>query len=367
MPHLFVDISSHGFGHLAQSAPILGALLRRRPDLRLSIRSGLPRERIAERLPDAFAHLPGASDFGFAMLDPLRVDRPETARRYRTAHAEWDKTVGVEAALLNDLGADFVFSNASYLPLAGAARAGIPAACCCSLNWRDLFEHFFGDEPWGPDILAQIGAAYDSAPFLALEPAMPMGALREVRRLPPVAETGTRRRAAIEQRHPGLLGKRLVLVGFGGIAMNGTRFDVAAWARRARTNGAACGWLVPDGWGDGDPDCIAVGPLGLSYSDLQASCDAAIGKPGYGTFVEAARSGVPVLWVRREDWPEQDCLVDWLTRHGTARQLLPAEITAGTVPEALADLWSQARPPPPAIDGAAAVAAWLDERLGALG
>ena len=40
--HLFIDISSHGFGHLAQVAPVVGALIGQRPDLRLTLRTGLP-------------------------------------------------------------------------------------------------------------------------------------------------------------------------------------------------------------------------------------------------------------------------------------------------------------------------------------
>ena len=42
MKHLFVDISSHGFGHLAQVAPILTALRAQLPALQLTIRCGLP-------------------------------------------------------------------------------------------------------------------------------------------------------------------------------------------------------------------------------------------------------------------------------------------------------------------------------------
>lgn len=40
--HLFVDISSHGFGHLAITAPALNALAELAPDLRLTVRSGVP-------------------------------------------------------------------------------------------------------------------------------------------------------------------------------------------------------------------------------------------------------------------------------------------------------------------------------------
>ncbi|HET6718189.1 MAG TPA: hypothetical protein VFH22_01000 [Rhodocyclaceae bacterium] len=359
MRHLFVDISSHGFGHLAQTAPILNCLGERLPGLRLTVRSALPRQRIAARLRLPFEHLDAASDFGFVMIDPLRIDLAATAERYRRCHRDWPAAVAEEARQLREVGADFVLSNASYRPLAGAALAGIPAAACCSLNWSELFEHFFGDQAWAPPIGREIAAAYGSAPFLALQPAMPMAALPSLQRFPPVAERGIDRRAEIEARWPAARGRRLVLVGFGGIAMAADAFDVAAWARRAREQGTDCCGLVPEGWAADDADCLAIDRLGLGFSDLLASCDAVISKPGYGTFVEAACAGTPVLWLRRADWPEQDCLIDWLDRHGVARELPADELAAAEVAAALGELWRRAPPPRPVADGAAAVADWL--------
>jgi hypothetical protein len=52
-----------------------------------------------------------------------------------------------EARLLAELQPDLVLSDVAYLPLAGAARAGIPALAMCSLNWAELFAHFFAASP----------------------------------------------------------------------------------------------------------------------------------------------------------------------------------------------------------------------------
>jgi hypothetical protein len=46
-PHLVVDISAHGPGHLARVAPVLELLARR---LLLTVRSRLSREQLARRL-----------------------------------------------------------------------------------------------------------------------------------------------------------------------------------------------------------------------------------------------------------------------------------------------------------------------------
>src|SRR4051812_42090118 len=121
MKHLFLDISSHGFGHLAQTAPVLNALMASRT-LQLTVRSGLEQAHLARRIHHPFAHIHAASDFGFVMHDALSVDLETSAERYRVAYAAWPQRVADEAALLKQLAPDLVLSNVSPLPLAGAAQ-----------------------------------------------------------------------------------------------------------------------------------------------------------------------------------------------------------------------------------------------------
>jgi small subunit ribosomal protein S21 len=63
-------------------------------------------------------------------------------------------------------------------------------------------------------------------------------------------------------------------------------------------------------------------------SDLLASVDAVITKPGYGTFVEAACAGTPILYLERDDWPETPHFAAWLAQHARAAAL-GREATAG--------------------------------------
>ena len=154
--HLFVDRSSHGFGHLAQTAPVLNRLAVLQPGLRLTLRSGLAAERLKQRIVPPFDLIAEASDFGYRMIDALRIDHAATAAAYRSASADFSRMVERDAQLIQELRADAVFANVSYVPLAGAARAGIPAVAMCSLNWADLFLYYFGHESWAAPIHAPI-------------------------------------------------------------------------------------------------------------------------------------------------------------------------------------------------------------------
>ena len=349
MPHLFVDISSHGFGHLAQVAPILNQLVRIRPELRLTIRSGLPLEKMRTRIAAPFEFINARSDFGFVMLDAVRIDQGATAKAYRAWHENWPGRVAAEAEFLRRLAPDLVLTDVAYLPLAGAAKAGIPSLSMCSLNWADLFAHVFGHEPWARAIHDEILAAYRGAEcFLRLTPAMSMPDLANTRSIAPVAALGRDCRGELAARLDAAPHERIVLIAFGGFDKN---LNAAEWPL---TPGVR--WLVPESWGIAREDMAALEPLRMNFTDLLRSVDAVLTKPGYGTFTEAACNGTAVLYVRRDDWPEQDCLIDWLEKHARCAEVSDTELMAGTLQPALERLWQQSRPAIPRPDGAAEAA-----------
>lgn len=344
MAHLFVDISAHGFGHLAQSAPVLNRLAALRPDLRITLRSGLPATKLLQRIHAPFDHLAIASDFGYAMIDALTIDPAATAARYREAHIDFNRCVAEEAALLRKLQVDAVFANVSYVPLAGAAKAGIPAMALCSLNWADLYAHFFGSD----SIHAEMLAAYRAATFLRTTPGMPMPALDNLEVVDPIAERGTARRSELRAK-VGAGGTapitRIVLIALGGIP---TRLPVEAWPILPNTH-----WLVPQSWHVQRADMRPFEPMGWPFADLLRSVDAVVTKPGYGTFTEAVCNGTAVLYQRRDDgWPEQDCLIDWLGAHARCAEITADDLLTGNLGPALETCLQRAVPPAPTFDGA---------------
>ena len=354
--HLFVDISSHGLGHLAQAAPILNALRPRLPALRLTVRSGLPEARLRARIAGDFTHIAQSSDFGFAMLDAVRIDHTATARAYRAAHADWPRRVAAEAAQLAALAPDLVLSDVAYLPLAGAALAGVPALAMCSLNWADLFAHFYAGEAWAPAIHAQILAAYRSAEaFLRLTPAMPMTALANRRSIGPVATLAADCRATLRARLACPPEEKLALLAFGGFDL---ALPIDRWPQIPGVR-----WLVPQSMAAARADMSAFEPLGIAFGDLLGGVDAVLTKPGYGTFTDAACNATPLLYVRRDDWPEQDCLIDWLHANARCAEVSREQLVRGELEEPLHALWRQPPSAPPPPDGARQAAEVIAERL----
>lgn len=352
MKRLYVAISHHGLGHLAQTAPVLNALHARDPGIEFVLRTALPHAALALRLAMPFEHIAEASDCNLVMRDAIRVDLPASLAAYRTYHHDWPGKVDAEARRLETLKADVVFSNVGYLPLAAAARAGLPAAAMCSLNWADIVRHYLGHEPEMAAVLDQMVAAYAGARvFLRPEPSMPMADLANAVAIPPVAQAGRNRRAELAERLGLGPDDRLVLVGMGGI---GYRPPAERWPRLSQVV-----YLVPDDWRVAQPGLRALADTGMVFRDVLASADALITKPGYGSYAEAAAAAVPVLYIPRPDWPEAPYLNDWLRRRLPVLEIGEEQLLAGRLAEPLERLWALPPRPPVVADGAAAAASAL--------
>jgi UDP:flavonoid glycosyltransferase YjiC (YdhE family) len=353
VPHLVVSISGHGFGHVAQIAPILNALHQFMPALRITVRSSVPLAHLHARIHAPFTHLPSDGDIGMMMISALEVDVEKSRAAYQKFHAEWNKRVADEAQLLRELKADFVFSNVGYLALAGAQLAGIQNAALCSLNWADIYRHYCGES----EITAQIHACYANADaFFRATPGMAMSDLSNLIPVDPIAEIGTNRRDEINQKLNLSHDEKLVLVSMGGIT---SRLPIERWQRIEGVK-----WLVQQNWNVQHPDAIALETLQINFSDVLASCDPLLCKPGYGSFVEAACSGVPILYVNRPDWPEAPALVEWLQQHGVCLEISREELERGEVYETLREIWDAEHPKSIIPQGAMQVAEWLATHFG---
>jgi hypothetical protein len=355
-PHLVVVISGHGYGHLGQTAPVINALRERLPDLRLTVRSRLPGTVLRRRIHGSFRHMEDGADFGMVMRDALTVDVEASAARYAEFHARWSQRVDAEALRLEALAPDSVLSNVAYLPLAGAARAGIPAIAMCSLNWADVYRHYCGTAQGSARVLDDIEDAYSNARrFLRLKPGMPMHWLDNAQDLEPVSSKGKDSRDLIRDKLGLGDADRIALLSMGGIAHP---LALQHWPFLPGIH-----WLVPAAAMPDRPDMHAVEDVGLAFVDVLASSDALLTKPGYGNFVEAASHGVGVLYVRRRDWPEEAWLVSWLREHARSQEIEPRSLASGMFAQELQTLLAGQRSAPSSAEGAGRAADCLSGLL----
>lgn len=299
---LLLDITAHGFGHLAQCAPVVAALRSAGP-LELVVRSGLPAAMLRERLGPVDRHLASDTDFGAAMRNAMTVDAPATLARYRALHMRLQEEIRALSETLRALRIDGVLSNASYLAPAAAALGGVPCIAFSSLTWSDVLQAYF---PEATDLLQQMRAGYRSATrILRLQPGTPFHGLDSMAVAAPIARIGSPRRPELAARLQLGAGRKLALIAFGGMA-----------APEPPPRLAAPGdflLLGPESWAGAG--AIPSAATGLPFQDLLASVDVVVTKPGYGTVAELACCGTPAVLIARPDWPEEPWLSRWLQTH----------------------------------------------------
>lgn len=357
MTKLLLGITDQGLGHLAQSAPIVAELRRRRPDMQFSVRTGLPRIAVERRITPPFDLVPAEEDFGVVMGPSFEVDGAATYERYLALHGDYDQNVDRLARWLVAERYDGVLTNVSYLLLAAAREAGLPSLAMSSLNWLDMFNRYCSEFERSDEIFAQIRDSYSTSVFCRLTPGMPMPGLKTVPIQETIAVRGVNRRSELCRAFKLSVDARIVVFAFGGLhAVTPPRWRAATGA----------GHLIfgPTPWcAEGtpwhDPE-----QAGMAFADLLASADLVITKAGYGVITELAAAGVPALLVGR-DWPEAPHLVEWLGRYVPYNYLDGplAELEFAVVLDWCHKMASGRTESRPTLGGEASVAALVLEQL----
>jgi hypothetical protein len=303
---LLVDITAHGFGHLAQTAPIVRGLRDVRPDIEVVVRTALPATAVAGRIAQPIRIVPSETDFGMVMRSPFEVDRAASYARYAELHENFAAKIAELSSWLSRESFDAVLSNISYPVIAAASAAGIPALAVSSLDWLSLFRHYCSGLPRSEAIADQIRQSYRKASAIhRLSPGLPMTDLDTIEVPVIIASVAASRRAELLTRFGRDADARIIVFAFGGMSVD---------EPPPRSDDASQPLLIgPDVWG-GIGSWVAAASSGMPFLDLIASADVIVTKPGYGIVSEVAAAGRPTLLLSRGDWPEEPYLFAWLRR-----------------------------------------------------
>ena len=348
LPHLYVCVTAHGFGHLAQLSPIVNELVGRAPGLRITLQGAVSAAFAAECLPTGFVHHQVALDVGMPMDNPLDTRWAEAVEAYTRFCAQHDDHLVRQREMLQKDIPDLVLSDVPWLPLVAARELGVPAVGLSSLNWLDILR----DGPLGhllpASVIEDLASGYQSADcFIRPTPAMPMSWLNNGVNVGPVARQGRARSGEIRASLGLSSDCKLVIYQLGGIGGGVMQAGIPV------IPGAH--WLLPSGC-RGRRDCSAISDLGLPFIDVLASSDLLLTKPGYGSVTEAACQGVPVLYVARHDWPEEPFLLDWLRQQQPCVEISREALKAGDFVDELNHLLMSPRPDPVPATGVAQAA-----------
>jgi hypothetical protein len=350
---VMLALTAHGFGHAAQASPIVNRLRAQRPGIDLLVVTDIARSWLESWIDGPFELVPLATDPGIRMQGPLQVDAAATVAAYLDFDRESDALAARLRELILSQGVDLVLADVPWLPLRAAAETDVPGVALCSLNWVDILHGIAPHDNRLAPLLARMREAYEAARvFLQPAPAMPMPWLSRRQPIGHVSRTGSAQRERLREYLELAPGQHIAVLQFGGetgsAALHLPHRDDLLWLVAGRADIAR--------------DCLSanavIDRLGMRFVDLVASIDLMLTKPGYSSFAEAATHGLPLLTVRRDDWPESPWLLDWARAHLPLREIDREQLARGDYAAELDWLLAAPRPAglePAGIPAAAAV------------
>ena len=342
-------ISGHGFGHASRAIEVINALLERRPDVQIIIRSSVA-PWLVKRTANPAVELDAiAVDTGVVQIDSLHLDADTTIRNADLFMRGFEARADGEAYYLERHRAVMTVSDLPPLGIAAGRMAGLPAIALGNFTWDWIYEHY----PRGEAVAQRIGDMYHHT-TLALRLPMWGGFERMplIRDIPFVARRSTRDPHDVRRALDIPLDARVVLASFGGYGLEGLNTDALRDLRGYHV-------LLP-----GMIDETAMYQRGYRYEDLVKAVDVVATKPGYGIISECLANNTALLYTSRGDFREYQVLVDAMPKLLRCAFISNEELLAGNWGAHLDALLAQPDPPTsPAVNGADVAADILSQLI----
>jgi hypothetical protein len=352
-------ISGHGFGHAVRDMEVLRALWQRQPDLRVLVRTTVPRWLMDTNLHGPFAHGVSRLDVGAVQADSLSVDVDATLRAYAEIDATKEALIAAEVAAIAPHRPVCILADIPALAFDIARRLGVPGIAMANFSWDWIYADYVRDVPAHAGLAESLRQSYGRATLLLRLPFHgDLSAFPRIRDVPLVARTARLDRQTVCRRLGLPPRDRLVLLSFGGIG-------VALRSSPAAPAGVT--FVVTQGADDRTPPpppCRLVSndtlrAAGVGHEDLVAACAAVMTKPGYGIVAECIANGTPMIYTSRGRFAEYACLVDGIEKHLPHAFISHGDLFAGRWQLALEAILDQPRRPPAVDTSGAAVAAGI--------
>ncbi len=353
MPTIWCSISAHGFGHAAQTIPILNELGTVVDNLHVILRTCVPPSIFHEYLNVQWEVRAVPQDIGCIQRGPLDIDVAGTWDAYQEFHENWNQRVDQEAQAIREAQTNLVISNISYLAIAGAFQAQRPVVAIASLCWDQVLEPFI--QPSRIEqraIYEHIREEYGKTNHLIrLHPGIDMPAF------PSIIDTGPsfplagspardlRKLLGIDG------GEKLVLIAFGGVPLTSLPLEKM---------GACEGVHFLVGGIPLDSSSMQIHRIeecNMPFGEIMRQVDVVMTKPGYATITTAVHYGISLVYVRRNNFIDEQGLVDYAHQHGRALELTREDFESGAWGKALHAVLALPSPhePPPKPDQSAVV------------
>jgi hypothetical protein len=331
-------VSGHGFGHASRSIEVINAVLAKRPETRIGVRTSAPRWLFDLTVKGKVAFSTLECDTGVVQIDALNLDEADTIRRASAFHSDLVTRAASETRVLRELGAGLIVGDIPPLAFAVGAAAGIASIGIGNFTWDWVYSEY-PRVRLAPSLLPAIRGAYSKA-SMALRLPLSAGfeSFSNVKDIPFIARHSTRTREEVCKALKLPTDKPIVLASFGGYGLPGLETDTLTKFKKYTVITTAS---IPMGRtkketpiAERKGSYVSINEegmydAGVRYEDLVQAAEAVVTKPGYGIIAEAIANDAAVLYTSRGHFPEYEVLVEEMPKYVRSAFISHDDLFAG--------------------------------------
>jgi hypothetical protein len=320
-PILYVAITNHGFGHATRTVAVAATIQKLCPEVLLILVTTAPRWLLESYIQGDFILRPRGFDLGVVQVDSLTMDKEATLERLLEIKKKQNSLVASEVNFLRLNRVNLILADIPFLAPVFAKAANIPCWMMGNFGWDFIYRGWGGNFT---DIADWIGECYSKCDRLFRLPFHePMQAFPNVT---DVGLTGgSPHYTADELRSTwGITATvdKTILLTFGGLGLQAIPYDNIK-------NFPDWEFITFDKSAPDLPNLIKITDYAYRPVDLMSICGRVVSKPGFGTFAEATRMGVPIVTIPRDDFAEAPFLLEGIANYHQHQIITPSEFFAG--------------------------------------
>jgi hypothetical protein len=320
-PILYISITNHGFGHATRTASVVAAIQKICPEILVIIVTTAPRWLLESYIKGDFIYRPRAYDLGVLQPDSLTMDKKATLDKLLEIKKNQNSIIAGEVNFIKQNRVNLILADIPFLATKIAASANIPCWMMSNFGWDFIYRN------WGGkfiEIADWIGDCYSQCDMLYRLPFHePMSAFPHIT---DIGLTGGSPLFDIEELKSTWRitapKDKTVLLTFGGLGLQQIPYNnlelFSDWQ-----------FITFDKSAPNLPNIIKINDNKYRPVDFMPLCGRVVSKPGYGTFAETVRVGVPLVTVTRDDFAESAFLIEGITNCLPHQILKPEEFFTG--------------------------------------
>jgi len=359
-------ITAHGYGHGTRSCDIINALIEQISShwnkdsnhwengasaipgagktFPIIVKTGLPRPFLASRLPlDRLTLIPDVFDVGLIQKDSIRVDLDASLNAIEKLYAQEEELINGEVEFIRRHDVGVVVADIPAIPLAAARHAGVPSVAVGNFGWDWIYSDFIRHDSRWQLYAEKFRQVYRQTDLLIRIPfAEEMAAFPRKVDVPLLTRPGNPQRKMISELTGADVTKQWVLISF-------TALD---WDSDALENVARLSdeyeffSIEPLEWPDSCIHCLKRNSF--RFSDVVASMDVVLTKPGFGILSDCVANRKPIIYTDRKKFREYAVLVESIKRFLKNTFIPGVDLYAGNLAGPLQKIRT-ALPPPETI------------------